>query len=176
MTRNDRIKELNLERRNLAATLTWPERTPFLLNPDPAQRKRLKVLGSAIALLVFAVLWQPFKGPIDSWAKLYESQQMRPAMETAMKAGNGAAATWLALHFRKDYPGLLQTEADLGEPTAMYFVGRLMILDEHPDRLIKIDPSMSVAQVRAKGRELVHHAAAAGNQDALQYLIQNGGL
>ncbi|CAB3754209.1 hypothetical protein [Paraburkholderia humisilvae] len=175
MTRNERIKELSLERRNLAAGLTWPERTPFLLNPDPAERKRLKLVGWMIALLAFGAL-APFQGPIDSWSKSYEARQMRPAMETAMKTGNHAAGTWLALHFRKDYPGLLEQEADAGEPTAMFRVGRLMSRVDHPERAIKIDPSMPASQVKAKGLELMRRAAAAGDQDALQYLIQNGGL
>lgn len=175
MTRNERNKELHLERRNLAAALTWPESTPFLLNPDPAQRKRLKAVGWMIAMLVFGILL-PIKDPIDAWSKSYENKQMRPAMETAMQAGNRAAGTWLALHFRKDYPGLLQQEVDAGEPTAMFLVGRLMSGSDHPERVIKIDQSMSASQVKAKGFELMRRAAAAGNQDALKYLIQNGGL
>ena len=175
MTRNERNKQLHLERRNLAAALIWPESTPFLLNPDPAQRKRLKAVGWMIAMLVFGILL-PIKDPIDAWSKSYENKQMRPAMETAMQAGNRAAGTWLALHFRKDYPGLLQQEVDAGEPTAMFLVGRLMSGSDHPERVIKIDPSMSASQVKAKGFELMRRAAAAGNQDALKYLIQNGGL
>ena len=58
----------------------------------------------------------------------------------------------------------------------MFLVGRLMSGSDHPERVIKIDPSMSASQVKAKGFELIRSAAAAGNQDALKYLIQNGGL
>ncbi|WP_176000200.1 hypothetical protein [Burkholderia vietnamiensis] len=177
MTRNERIKELHLERRNLAAALTWPESTPFLLNPDPVMRSRLKHLALAVGAAAAVFLMSGPSGPIGGWLQSTEFNHMRPAMETAMQSGNRAAGTWLALHYRKDYPGLLEQEADAGEPTAMFLVGRLMSRVEHPERaIIKIDPSMSASQVKAKGFELMRRAAAAGNQDALKYLIQNGGL
>jgi hypothetical protein len=175
MNHNDRLKELQLERRTLAATIPWPERTPFLLNPDPIQRKHIKVVGWSIVAL-FLIVTAPFKDMTSSWSKASENREMRPAMESAMKAGNRAAGTWLALHFRKDYPGLLEQEADAGEPTALWAEGRFLMQSSHPEKVLKIDPALTPAQVKAHGLELVRRAAAAGNQDALKYAIDHGGL
>ncbi|HGF4017588.1 hypothetical protein [Burkholderia cenocepacia] len=170
--------DLFLARQQAAKTINWPAKTLFLVNPDPAMRSRLKHLavavGSAAALFLMTGPHGPI--PLERWFQSIENQHMRPAMEAAMQSGNRAAGTWLALHFQKDYPGLIEQEADAGEPTAMFLVGRLMSRVDHPERAIKIDPSMSASQVKAKGFELMRRAAAAGNQDALQYLIQNGGL
>ena len=46
----------------------------------------------------------------------------------------------------------------------------------HPEKVLKIDPALTPAQVKAHGLELVRRAAAAGNQDALKYAIDHGGL
>ncbi len=168
--------ELFLARRQAAKAIAWPAKTLFLVNPDPVVRKKLKHLALAIgaAAAVFAVTGSG--GPVQGLIRSLEYRHMRPAMETAMQSGNRAAGTWLALHYRKDYPDLLEQEADAGEPTAMFLIGRLMSRVDHPERAIKVDPSMSASQVKTKGFELMRRAAAAGNQDALKYLIQNGGL
>lgn len=176
MDSKERLKQLQLERRSVAAALAWPERTPFLVNPDPAQRKRLQTVGLAILVAAAVLLLRPFDGPLDSWSKSSENREMRPAMESAMKAGSGAAGTWLALHFHKDYPGLLEREADAGEPTAMFILGRILINSDHPQRFVRVDASLSAAQIKAHGLDLVRRAAAAGNQEAVKYVLIHGSL
>lgn len=168
---------LMLERRQAAAAIAWPERTPFLVNPDPIVRKKLKKLG--IFLGVVALFWAVVSdshGPLQNWGRSMDNQQMRPSMEAAMKAGNRAAGTWLAVHFHQDYPGLLQQEADAGEPSAMFLMGRILMQHDHPERFFTIDPAMTASQVKAKGLSLVRRAAAAGNQDALLFAVGHGGV
>ena len=167
---------LALARREAAASIKWPEKTALLLNPDPTIRKRLK--KAAIFMGLLAVLWavgSDPRGPVHEWTRSVENRQLRPAMESSFKAGNFAAGTWLAMHFPKDYPDLLQIESDLGEPTAMFIVGRMLYLDDHPERFLKTDRSLTAQQFHAEGLELIRRAAAAGNQEALLFVIQHGG-
>ncbi|MDR8877458.1 hypothetical protein [Burkholderia multivorans] len=170
-------KQLALARRHAASSIEWPAKTPFLLNPDPSVRKKLKQM--AIIVGVLAVTWavgNDPSGPLREWIQSIENREMKATMETAMKTGNRAAGTWLATHFWKDYPGLLQTEADNGEPTAMFVMGRILMQDSHPERFLMVDRSMTAEQMHAKGLGLVRRAAAAGNQDALLFAIRHGGL
>ncbi|RQR11267.1 hypothetical protein [Burkholderia stagnalis] len=177
MEKHATSKQVAVARRQAAASIDWPKKTPFLINPDPSVRKKLKQM--AITVGVLAVIWvigNDPHGPLREWAQSIENREMRPAMETAMKAGNRAAGTWLATHFWKDYPSLLQTEADNSEPTAMFVMGRILMQDAHPERFFTVDRSMTATQLHAKGLALVRRAAAAGNQDALLFAIRHGGL
>ena len=140
---------LTLARREAAASITWPDRTPLLMNPDPAARLKLAKFGALAAALL--AVWILCSGPgelLQDWLYARENRAMRPAMESAMKAGNRTAATWLGAHFWKEYPGLLQSEADAGEPTAMLIVGRFLVLDDHPERFLKLDRSLTTQQTR----------------------------
>lgn len=169
--------KLLLARREAAASIDWPERTPLLLNPDPAVRRRLK--RACVILGAFAVLWAmcaDSQGPLRGWLESIQNREMRPTMESAMKAGNRTAGTWLATHYWKDYPGLLQAEAEAGEPNAMLLMGRVLMLNEHPERQFKLDPSLTGQQIQALGVQLVQKAAAAGNEKALLFALQHGGL
>ncbi|WP_247391700.1 hypothetical protein [Ralstonia pseudosolanacearum] len=168
---------LALERRQAAAAIKWPEKTPFLLNPDPAARRTLKKLGLLLgALVVVWMIGSDPRGPLQEWATSVENRQMRPVMESVMKSGNRTAGTWLATHYWKEYPGLLQMEASAEEPTAMFIMGRTLMQDAHPERYFTIDKSLTAAQIQAKGFDLVRKAAVAGNQDALLYSIKHGGM
>ncbi|HEP6430794.1 TPA: hypothetical protein VDB83_005120 [Burkholderia cenocepacia] len=164
-------------RREAAASIQWPERTPLLFNPDPAEQARMKTVVICLvgAVLAFAILGAS-NGPLQQWARSSANDQMRPGMEAAMSAGNRAAGTWLATHFRKDYPGLLEHEADAGEPTAMFIVGRMLILGADASRQVEIDQSPAKKLEKAKGIALVKKAADAGNQDALAFLLERGAL
>ena len=167
---------LTLARREAAASITWPDRTPLLMNPDPAARLKLAKFGALAAALL--AVWILCSGPgelLQDWLYARENRAMRPAMESAMKAGNRTAATWLGLNYWEEYPGLLQSEAEAGEPTAMLIVGRFLVLEDHPGRFFKIDRSLTPQQLHAKGLELVRKAAAAGNEDALKFALQHGG-
>lgn len=169
--------ELRIARQEAAAAINWPEKTALLVNPDPVVRKKLK--KAAIFVGVMAVLWAIVadpRGPVHDWAQSVENREARPSMEAAMKAGNLAAGTWLGMHFWKDYPGLLQKESDAGDPTAMFIVGRMLSSAEHPERYLTIDRSLTPQQRHAKGFELIRKAAAAGNQEALLFSINHGGV
>lgn len=168
---------LGLARREAAASIRWPERTPLLVNPDSAVRKRLARL--ALFLGVTLGLWLALggtQGPLHDWARSIDNREARASMEAAMNAGNRAAGTWLATHFSKEYPGLLQDEAQAGEPGAMYIVGRVLYEHPHPERFLKVDPVLTPVERQARGLELVRKAATAGNQDALLFAIRHGGL
>ncbi|WP_259461010.1 hypothetical protein [Paraburkholderia sp. BL23I1N1] len=148
----------------------------MLLNPDPAVRRSLRLLG--IFAGVLAVLWMVGtdpRGPVQTWAQSVENREMRPAMESAMNAGNRVAGTWLTTHFRQDYPGLLQQEADAGEPTAMFIMGRILMNSAHPGRFVTLDRNLTASQVKGKGLDLVRKAAAAGNPDALLFVARHDG-
>jgi len=168
---------LSLARREAAASIQWPEKTALLLNPDPAVRKRLKKAGIVCGILA-VLLWigNDSDGPIQQWAKSVDNRELRPSMESAMKAGNLAAGTWLAMHYAEDYPGLLQKESDAGDPSAMFLVGRALMRAEHPERYLKIDRSLTPQQLHEKGLELVQKAAANGSQEALLFLVNHGGI
>ncbi|WP_137910230.1 MULTISPECIES: hypothetical protein [unclassified Burkholderia] len=155
------------ERRRAAASITWPDGTLILANPDPGAQRKLK--GVAVAMVTAACLFSitGTNGPLLSWARSRDYLDMRPAMESAFKGGNRSAGTWLAVHFNRDYPGLLQAESKAGEPTAMYLVARTR-LQKHVD----LGGPMAVADAdREIGMRLMRQAAAAGSQDALRYLI-----
>ncbi|MET3631966.1 hypothetical protein [Burkholderia sp. 572] len=165
------------ERRQAAAAIAWPEGTLILTNPnpDPAARRTLKWLAFALAavLCIFAITGQ--NGPLQDWARSRDDLDMRPAMEAAMKAGSRAAGTWLAVHFHRDYPGLLQAESDAGEPTAMYLVAR-MRLQKHAASTAAAATAQAPDPDRDDGMQFMRRAAAAGNQDALRYLISHAGM
>ncbi|MGF6641626.1 hypothetical protein [Paraburkholderia sp. MM6662-R1] len=148
----------------------------MLLNPDPAARRRLRRLG--ISAGVLAVLWMVGtdpRRPVQRWAQSVENRETRPAMESTMNAGNRVAGTWLATHFRPDYPGLLEQQADAGEPTAMFIMRRILVDCAHPGRFITLGRNLMASQVKAKGLDLVRKAAAAGNPDALLFAARHDG-
>jgi hypothetical protein len=174
---------LELERQQAAASIVWPKKTPVLMNPERAVR--WKFYATLFGGIFFMTLVAFPNGAVDMVKQSIKNHQTRPAMESAMKAGNRAAGTWLATHYGKEYPGLLLTEASAGEPTAMYTLGRdLMqganhgsdIAIDHPESGIKIDGAVTPAQLKGMGLDLVRKAAAAGNQDALLFALDNGGL
>ncbi|MDR8976075.1 hypothetical protein [Burkholderia multivorans] len=114
-------KQLALARRHAASSIEWPAKTPFLLNPDPSVRKKLKQM--AIIVGVLAVTWavgNDPSGPLREWIQSIENREMKATMETAMKTGNRAAGNMVGDAFLEGLSGLLQTEADNGEPTAMF--------------------------------------------------------
>ncbi|KOR17854.1 hypothetical protein ABW54_29930 [Burkholderia cenocepacia] len=155
------------ERRRAAASITWPDGTLILANPDPGAQRKLK--GVAVAMVTAACLFSitGTNGLLQSWARSRDYLDMRPAMESALKGGNRSAGTWLAVHFNRDYPGLLQTESDAGEPTAMYLVAR-MRLQKHA----RFGHTTAATDTdREVGMQLMRRAAAAGSQDALRYLV-----
>jgi len=171
----NRHRASSIERRRAAAAIAWPEGTLILTNPDPAAQRMLK--GVAIALVATACLFAVTgtNGPLQDWARSRDYLDMRPAMEAAMRDGNRSAGTWLAVHFNRDYPGLLQTEADAGEPTAMYLVAR-MRLQKHADSTSTIGHSSAGVDADGEsGMQLMRRAAAAGNQDALRYVLTRSG-
>ncbi|WP_175914479.1 hypothetical protein [Burkholderia metallica] len=166
----NRHRASSIERRRAAASIAWPEGTLILTNPDPAAQRTLK--GVAIALAAAACLFAVTgtNGPMQQWGRSRDYLEMRPAMESAMRDGNRSAGTWLAVHFSRDYPGLLQTEADAGEPTAMYLIAR-MRLQQHASAPSTVGHALAgVDPDRESGMQLMRRAAAAGNQDALRYV------
>ncbi|RXV64147.1 hypothetical protein D1006_40815 [Burkholderia stabilis] len=164
-----------IERRRAAAAIAWPEGTLLLTNPDPAAQRMLKCLAFALAAAACLFAITGTNGPLQAWARSRDYLDMRPAMEAAMKDGSRAAGTWLAVHFDREYPGLLWAESDAGEPTAMYLVARMRLqknADPTPTTghsLAAVDPAWE------DGMQLMRRAAAAGNQDALRYLISRSG-
>ncbi|WP_404995366.1 hypothetical protein [Cupriavidus pauculus] len=167
---------LKAARRHAAASVQWPEKTPFLLNPDPVLRRRLdRVVLAVCVLLVLWAMGSSPNGPLADLWRAREAREQRPAMEKAMQAGNRTASTWLALHFPEDYPTVLQRMANEGEPKAMFFLGGYMMMDDPKDsRFLRIDPSLSASERKAKGLEIMRKAAAAGSEEALRYLIKYG--
>lgn len=158
-----------------AAAITWPANTSILINPDPAVRRNLKrVVGLAAALVVCIALASSPNGPIQSLARAMTDRQLRPVMQSAMEHGNKAAGTWLALHYSKDYPGLLEKQAEAGEPAAMFVVGSMLLKMSHPERYIHMADAMDSEQRRDEGRKLIQAAAAAGNLDAVVWVSKDG--
>ncbi|WP_175971895.1 hypothetical protein [Burkholderia sp. BCC0322] len=167
----NRHRASSIERRRAAAAIAWPDGTLILTNPDPAAQRTLKRLGIALAAAACLFAITGTDGPLQKWGRSRDYLDMRPAMESAMRDGNRAAGTWLAVHFNRDYPGLLQTEADAGEPTAMYLVARMQ-LQKHADaKSAAGHASAGVDPDGESGMRLMRRAAAAGNQDALRYVL-----
>ncbi|ABK13551.1 hypothetical protein E2P84_43910 [Burkholderia cepacia] len=163
----NRYRASFIERRRAAASITWPEGTLILTNPDPSAQRTLK--GAAVALAAAACLFSitGTNGPLQSWARSREYLDMRPAIEAALKGGNRSAGTWLAVHFNRDYPGLLQAESDAGEPTAMYLVARM-----HLQKHAGFGHTTAATDTdQESGMQLMRRAAAAGSQDALRFLV-----
>ncbi|MCA8270715.1 hypothetical protein [Burkholderia vietnamiensis] len=139
---------------NVAAAAEWAHKKDVVILVNPAKRKKIgRTLVGAILVAAFGLVVTGHNGPVDQWAKRQENARMRPAMEQAMASGSPEAATWLAVHFRTDYPGLLEQQAAKGEPTAMYLIGSM-----------EADKGN-----RAKGLSMIHAAAMRGNELAIKY-------
>ncbi|KGC10740.1 hypothetical protein DM48_6770 [Burkholderia gladioli] len=160
----------SMARRQAAASIAWPQGTLILVNPDPAARRALAwlLIAFLFAALVVAITGQ--NGPMSQWLRHVESRDTRPAMQAAMERGNRAAGTWLAVRFPTDYPGLLDTEAQAGDPTAMYLVARRQ-LAQRDNTSGAVLPAHGAPA--ATGVDLMLKAAAAGSQDALRYVIDH---
>src|SRR6185503_6703544 len=121
---NTKYRHVQRARASAAASIEWPANTPFLVNPDPAVRMKLRRGFFAVSALLFVcLLCTAPSGPIAESIKLHETNTLRPTMELAFAHGNKAAGTWLWQHYPKEYPGLLEQEANAGEPIAMYLTG-----------------------------------------------------
>ena len=174
--RKSQLQALASERRNAAASVQWPEKTAFLLNPDPVMRRRFGRAMIAVSVLVLlgAISTTP-NGPLADLGRAMDAREQRPSMEKAMQAGNRTASTWLALHFPEDYPALLQRMADAGEPKAMFLVGGYLMMEAPQDsKYLVIDRTLAPADRQAKGLALMRKAADAGSEEALRYLIKYG--
>ncbi|USS44340.1 hypothetical protein NFI99_13125 (plasmid) [Burkholderia glumae] len=166
----DATRARSLARRQAAVSIPWPDKTVFLVNPDPSVRDRAAVVILAIVVgivLVQAISNSPLPRYLDDHA-------VRPSMEAAMRAGNAGAATWLGARFENDYPGLLASQADAGEATAMYLVGRALMRDPTASRAYPRSVGMTRGQRETIGWDFVRRAAAAGNEAALLLLIDRG--
>lgn len=149
--------------------IQWNERTFFLINPDKKVRRQLALVTALMVLLVGFLVYEEhqthnreIKAALDN---------ARPVMEQALATGNLTAGTWLALHYGEEFPGLLQKQADGGDPLAMYVVGALMLRPELSKvSLINIDQTLTPSQREAIGMDFVRKAAAAGNPNAVSYL------
>ncbi|MGF6440050.1 hypothetical protein [Paraburkholderia youngii] len=164
-----------LARKEAAASITWPAKTAVLLNPDPAIVRRQitrPMIAAAVALGLFLIICDAH-GPVAKLAQSMENKEMRPAMEAAMANGSHAAGTWLAMHFHEEHPGLLEQEANAGEPTAMYDMGVVLTSGGAARRFVKLDPALSDDQIAAQGKTLILKAADAGNQDALKFAVKH---
>ncbi|WLE64115.1 hypothetical protein GIY62_35210 (plasmid) [Burkholderia plantarii] len=162
--------DASLARRQAAASIQWPAKTLFLVNPNPSVRDRAGVV--ILATFAGVMLMQGLsQSPLPRYLA---DRAVRPSMEAAMRAGNPGAATWLGARFETDYPGLLASQADAGEPGAMYLVGRALMRGAIAPRDYPRSVGMTRAQKEAIGRDFVRRAAAAGNEDALLLLIDRG--
>lgn len=160
-------------RADAAASIKWPARTPFLVNPDPNIRKRLSRGFLCLCALLLACLFiTDANGPVGSWIKFQESNELRPTMESSFAHGNKEAGTWLWEHYTKDYPGLLRQEADASEPRAMYLMGWILLNDGRFARRNGIGRGLTEQQKHDKGLSLIKSAAVAGNLDATVYLAK----
>lgn len=178
-TRANARSEFIQARTAAAAAFPWPQKATcvVLVNPDPVARKKLRNLAIGLGVIVAAwMILADAHGPLASWVRDQDNSAMRPAMEAAMKDGNRAAGTWLATHYRTDYPGLLQKEATAGEPTAMFLMGRALMLDSQAASYFALDKTLTPEQVHEQGLALVRKAAAAGSQDAVTFAATHGGL
>jgi hypothetical protein len=177
--RDDERTAFHQARSAAAAAFPWPQKATcvILVNPDPVVRKKARHLAIRLGVIVMAwmILADPH-GPLANWAHDRDNSAVRPAMESAMKDGNRAAGTWLATHYWKDYPGLLREEAKAGDPTAMFVMGRALMLDAHADRYLPVGKMLTPEQVHEQGLSLVRKAAAAGSQDALTFAATHGGM
>lgn len=166
-------KYLMQARTSAATSIQWPAKTPFLVNPDPVIRKKLQ-LGLICLGAVFLVCLFLTGGPVKSWIQNQESNALRPTMESAFAHGNKAAGTWLWEHYTKEYPGLLEQEADAGDPRAMYVMGLILLKGERFAQKNGIGQGMTKQQKLDLGLDLIKTAAAAGNLDAMVALANPG--
>jgi hypothetical protein len=166
----DSSRSRALARRAAATSIQWPDKTVFLMNPNPEVRDRVAVV--ILATFVGIVLMKAIS--VSPLPRYIADRALRPHMEAAMQAGNPGAATWLGSRFQTDYPGLLEAEADAGEPNAMYLVGRALMRGASAPRYYPRAASMTREQQRALGLDFVQRAADAGNEAALLLLVNRG--
>ncbi|MCQ0034626.1 hypothetical protein EFP18_28820 (plasmid) [Burkholderia glumae] len=166
----DATRARSLARRQAAVSIPWPDKTVFLVNPNPLVRDRagVAILAAFAGVMLMLGLSQ---SPLPRYLS---DRAVRPSMEAAMRAGNAGAATWLGARFEEDYPGLLASQADAGEATAMYLVGRALMRDPTASRAYPRSVGMTRGQRETIGWDFVRRAAAAGNEAALLLLIDRG--
>ncbi|MCB4321485.1 hypothetical protein KOE80_04610 [Alcaligenes sp. 13f] len=168
--RNAEAKLIRQQRIQAAASIQWPDRTAILINPDPVVRKKLKQF--CILVGAIAVAWATAPALVNQWLGTTANDQMKPAMEAAMQNGNTTAGTWLAMHYWKEYPDLLESQAQAGDPTAMFLAGILLLESKDVTDYLPLSQSLSSEHVREKGEIYIKRAADAGNLDALVYLLK----
>lgn len=160
-------------RADAAASIKWPAKTLFLVNPDPNIRKKLSrgFLFLGALWLAYLFVTQP-NGPVGNWIRMQESNALRSTMESSFAQGNRVAGTWLWEHYSKDYPSLLRQEAAAGEPRAMYLMGWILLNDDRAARRNGIGQGLTEQEKHDKGLTLIKSAAMAGNLDATVYLAK----
>lgn len=100
---------------------------------------------------------------LSSWAKQYDTDARRPAMEKLADEGKDQAALWMVQHYPQESGNRLPALVAKGYAEALYFQGALM----------QYDKGEKIAN--PAGLQLIQQAADQGYLPAIQFLENNKG-
>lgn len=119
---------------------------------------------NAVAVIVF--LFGCFtigSDALSSWAKRYDTDARRPAMEKLADEGKDQAALWMVQHYPQESANRLPALVAKGYAEALYYQGALMQYEKGE----KIN--------NQAGLQLIQQAADQGFLPAIQFLENNKG-
>lgn len=100
---------------------------------------------------------------LSSWAKRYDTDARRPAMEKLADEGKDQAALWMVQHYPQESANRLPALVAKGYAEALYYQGALM----------QYDKGEKIAN--PAGLQLIQQAANQGYLPAIQFLENNKG-
>lgn len=100
---------------------------------------------------------------LSSWAKQYDTDARRPAMERLADEGKDQAALWMVQHYPQESGNRLPALVAKGYAEALYYQGALM----------QYDKGEKIAN--PAGLQLIQQAADQGYLPAIQFLENNKG-
>lgn len=100
---------------------------------------------------------------LSSWAKQYDTDARRPAMEKLADEGKDQAALWMVQHYPQESSNRLPALVAKGYAEALYYQGALM----------QYDKGEKIAN--QAGLQLIQQAADQGYLPAIQFLENNKG-
>ena len=131
---------------------------------DVVKKITRRQVTNAVAVVIF--LFGCFtigSDALSSWAKRYDTDARRPAMEKLADEGKDQAALWMVQHYPQESANRLPALVAKGYAEALYYQGALM----------QYDKGEKIAS--PAGLQLIQQAADQGYLPAIQFLENNKG-
>lgn len=131
---------------------------------DVVKKITRRQVTNAVAVMVFLFgCFTVGSDALSSWAKQYDTDARRPAMERLADEGKDQAALWMVQHYPQESGNRLPALVAKGYAEALYYQGALM----------QYDQGKKIAN--PAGLQLIQQAADQGYLPAIQFLENNKG-